>query len=257
MTTIPDLIFVAVFALVGPLVDYAVFWPAYRRLSEADPAWARSWLWASTVGHLWTVVAFGAALWAASDRSWTSFGLTVPEGWRLWTSVAVFLLLAAYHVLAVATLARSADARASLRQQFGVLAGLLPRTRTELYRFGGASLTAGFCEEFLYRGYFIWVFAPWLGWWGAAALSLPFFAVAHIYQGWNGVMRTGIAGAVFTLVVAIFDSLWPAIAIHALVDLGAGTMAWMALRDGSGVDAPDPSAESRLGNQIRTSEHYE
>ncbi len=98
------------------------------------------------------------------------------------------------------------------------------------------SLTAGFCEEFLYRGYFIWVFAPWLGWWGAAALSLLFFAIGHLYQGWNGVLRTGIVGAIFTLVVAIFDSLWPAIALHALLDLGQGMIAWLALREGQATD---------------------
>jgi uncharacterized protein len=69
------------------------------------------------------------------------------------------------------------------------------------------SITAGFCEEFLFRGYFIWVFAPWLGWWGAATLSLAIFAVAHIYQGWNGVLRTGIMGAVFTLLVWLSESL--------------------------------------------------
>ena len=43
--------------------------------------------------------------------------------------------------------------------------------------------------------------------------------------------RTGIVGAFFTLVVAIFNSLWPAIALHAVVDLAAGTMAWLALRE--------------------------
>lgn len=75
--------------------------------------------------------------------------------------------------------------------------------------------------------------APWLGWWGAAALPLSFFAVGHLYQEWNGVLRTGIVGALFTLVVAIFDSLWPAIALHALIDLDNGLMAWLALRDGS------------------------
>lgn len=111
----------------------------------------------------------------------------------------------------------------------------MPHTRTELYWFFGVSLTAGFCEEFLYRGYFIWVFAPWLGWWGAAALSVPFFAIAHVgvYQGWHGALRTGIVGAFFTLVVAIFNSLWPVIALHAVIDLGAGMMAWLALREGS------------------------
>ena len=98
-------------------------------------------------------------------------------------------------------------------------------------QFGGVSLTAGFCEEFLYRGYFIWVLAPWLGWWGAAALSVACFAAGHAYQGWNGVLRTGIVAVFFTLVVATFDSLWPAIALHALVDLAGGLAAWLAAQD--------------------------
>lgn len=258
MTTLPDLLYVALFAVAGPVIDCFVFWPAYRRLSQTDPAWARRWLWASAIGHQWTLVAFGAALWVASDRSWTSFGFSVPDGWRLWISIALFLLLAAYHVWAAATLARSSDARASLRQQFGPLTAVIPHTRTELYWFGGVSLTAGFCEEFLYRGYFIWAFAPWLGWWGAAALSLPFFAIphVHVYQGWNGVLRTGMVGALFTLVVAIFGSLWPAIALHALIDLGAGVMAWLALREGSakgGVVEMEQPTEPQSASGVQSS----
>jgi hypothetical protein len=46
-------------------------------------------------------------------------------------------------------------------------------------------------------------------------MSLTFFAIGHLYQGWNGVLRTGMVGAFLALVVAIFNSLWPA-------DLGAG-----------------------------------
>ena len=113
----------------------------------------------------------------------------------------------------------------------------MPQTRADLVLLGGVSLTAGFCEEFLYRGYFIWVLAPWLGWWGAAALSVAFFAAGHAYQGWNGVLRTGIVAVFFTLVVATFDSLWPAIALHALVDLAGGLAAWLAARrtGGSGI----------------------
>ncbi len=233
MTTLPDLLYVAFFAVAAPAIDYAVFWPAFRRRSQADPSRARRWLWGWAIGGAWPLVAVGAALWVANDRSWRSFGFSVPDGWRLWTSIALFLVLAAYHAYAVATLARSSEARASARQQVGTLTAVVPHTRTELYWFGGVSLTAGFCEEFLYRGYFIWVLAPWLGWWGAAALSLLFFAIGHLYQGWNGVLRTGMVGAFFTLVVAISGSLWPAIALHALIDLGSGMIAWLALREGS------------------------
>ncbi|HVJ80904.1 MAG TPA: type II CAAX endopeptidase family protein, partial [Planctomycetia bacterium] len=205
---------------------------------------ARRWLWAWAIFSAWPVVAVGAAIWTANDRSWTSFGFSVPEGWRLWTSLALFSLLAAYFVYTVAALALSAEAWASVRRQFGKLTDILPRTRTEMLWFGGVSLTAGFCEEFLFRGYFIWALAPWLGWWGAAAASVLTFGFWHLYQGWNGALRTGIVGALFTLTVAIFGSLWPAIALHALLDLGQGLIAWLALRDGdstgdaTGIDKP-------------------
>jgi len=190
MTTLLDVLFVALFAIVAPAIDYLTGWPAFRLRLEADPDRARRSLWTRAIVSGWALVAVGAALWEASDRSWKSFGLSVPAGWRLWTSIALFLLLVAYQVLAVVTLVQSSDERAKVRQQFETFAGVMPRTRAELRWFGGVSLTAGFCEEFLYRGYFVSVFSSWLGWWGAAALSLSCFAAGHAYQGWNGVLRT-------------------------------------------------------------------
>jgi membrane protease YdiL (CAAX protease family) len=125
----------------------------------------------------------------------------------------------------------NAETLANVRHQAETIAAMMPHTLREMYGWSVVSLTAGFCEEFLFRGYFIWGFAPWLGWWGAAALSLLIFAGWHAYQGWNGVLRTGIFGAIYTLTVAAFDSLWPAIAVHALTDIGSGAMAWLALRE--------------------------
>jgi len=250
MPTLADFLYVAYFAVVALVIDYRFFWPAFRRRSEADPARARRWLTAWTIGPAWVFVGIGAALWMANDRSWRSFGFSLPDGWRLWTSITLFLLLAAYHVWAIVSLVRSAEARASLRRQVGPLTAITPHTRTELYGFSAMSLTAGFCEEFLYRGYFICVCSPWLGWWGAAALSLLFFAIGHLYQGWNGVLRTGIVGAFFTLVVSIFGSLWPAIALHALIDVGAGVMSWLAQREGTAdgdvVELEQPAEASHL-----------
>ena len=226
-----DLLYVAYFAVVGPIIDYRFFWPAFQRRSQIDPGRARIWLCAWSIPGAWAGVAIGAALWLAQGRSWSSFGFSVPEGWRWWTSLAVCLLLVAYYAWTAVALARNVEARANARRQVGTLDAVVPHTQTELYWFSGMSLTAGFCEEFLFRGWFIWVCAPWLGWWGAAALSLAFFAGWHVYQGWGGVLKTGIVGACFTLIVALFGSLWPAIAVHALVDLGNGLIAWVVLRE--------------------------
>jgi hypothetical protein len=98
------------------------------------------------------------------------------------------------------------------------------------------SLSAGFSEELIFRGYLIWAFQPLLGLWGAAALSLVVFAAAHAYHGAAGALAAGVVGAFLTLMVVIFGSLWPAVAAHLLIDLQQGLAAWLVLQE-----APDPN----------------
>jgi membrane protease YdiL (CAAX protease family) len=105
-----------------------------------------------------------------------------------------------------------------------------PHTPSELGWWMALSLTAGVCEEFLFRGYLIWAFQPMFGLWGAAAFSVAVFAVAHAYQGVKGILATGIVGSLLTLVVLISGSLLPAMALHALIDIGQGLVAWLVFR---------------------------
>ncbi len=236
MPTPLDLLFVALFAVVFPLWDYFISWPSFRRKSEANPDRARKQLWITSIVCAWPLVAVGAALWMSNARPWSALGFSVPEGWRLWVSIVLVLLLVTYIVQATAAIVRDPKIRANVRQQSGKVASLMPQNRSEMVWFGGVSLTAGFCEEFLFRGYLIWSLAPWLGWWGAAAVSVLIFAFGHAYQGWSGIVGTGIAGVFFTLTVALFGSLWPAIILHFLWDLAMGLIAWLALREEQAVD---------------------
>src|SRR5690606_23101736 len=83
MTPVLDLVYVTLFAVVAPVMDYLVFWRAFRRRADADPARVRVWLWTWTIVWAWAVVAIGLALWIASGRPWALLGLTLPKGWRL------------------------------------------------------------------------------------------------------------------------------------------------------------------------------
>jgi uncharacterized protein len=111
---------------------------------------------------------------------------------------------------------------------------IAPHTRSELLVFLALSLSAGLCEEFVFRGYLLWAFRPPLGLWGAAGFALVVFAAAHAYQGLQGVLATAIVGAVMTLVVLVFDSLLPAMILHALIDINQGLLGWLVLREVSG-----------------------
>lgn len=229
MTTL-DLLYVALLAAAF-LLDGFVLWPSFLRRSKDHPARARLWVWSFWMAMLWSLVCAGVAVWLANDRTWATLGLTAVRGWPSWVAIGLFAALAIAYGRSFAKLARATDAQlAGLRNRFGDLAAMLPHTRPELRWFVALSLSAGFCEEFIFRGYLIWFFNPLLGSWGAAATSVLLFAAAHAYQGIGGVVKTGIIGAAMTLMVLAFASLWPAIAIHALVDIGAGVTAWLILR---------------------------
>jgi membrane protease YdiL (CAAX protease family) len=215
----------------GLLIDHFVSWPAFLRRSQRDQPSARRWLWSVWMTLLWALVVVGIALWLSNERAWLTLGMTVPKGWRLWGSVVLVVGFALQQMRTAARIARISGPKPKLRAQLGKLSIALPHSPDELRWFVAVSLTAGFCEEFLFRGYLIWAFEPLLGWWGAAALSLSVFAAAHAYQGKAGAITSGLVGGGFTLLVALTGSLVPAMVLHALVDIFSGVIAWLILRD--------------------------
>jgi membrane protease YdiL (CAAX protease family) len=230
MTT-PDLLYVAVIAI-ALLLDHFALWPAFLRRSHADPGRARVWLWSRWMSMLWTLVAAGVALWVFEARAWRSLRLIVPQGWRLLGAIGLVSVLAITYTRTAVKVARSSRSRRiRVQKQFGSVAVALPHTQYELGWFVALSLSAGFCEEFIFRGYLIWAFQWVLGLWGAAALSAVVFTAAHAYQGPKGMAGAGIAGSLLTVVVLTSGSLFPAIASHAILDIGQGVLAWLVLRE--------------------------
>jgi uncharacterized protein len=99
---------------------------------------------------------------------------------------------------------------------------LLPRTPGERRLFTLVGVTAGVCEEWLYRGFFLAVVAAVAGGAPAGVLVLVAgvgFGLAHAYQGVGGVLLTGILGGVFAALYLGTGSLLLPVLLHAVVDL--------------------------------------
>lgn len=229
LMTTADALYLALIAI-GLFIDSFVLWPRFLRRSEAEPARARVWLWSSTIVLLWTLVAAGVALWMLERRSWAELRLVAPHGWRILGTIGLLLAVAIYYARTVATIARARRSKKRIKFPKNA-ARRAPHTRTELAWWMALSVSAGICEEFIFRGYLIWVLQPALGLWLAAAASLIVFAAAHSYQGAKGVVAVGVVGGLLTLIVVGFGSLVPAIAVHMFADAGEGFVAWLALRD--------------------------
>jgi membrane protease YdiL (CAAX protease family) len=105
----------------------------------------------------------------------------------------------------------------------GLMDALMPRTPEERRLFAGLSLSAGWGEEMAYRGYLpaALVVAGLPVWWAMGAAAAV-FGLLHTYQGPSGVVRTAAVGFLLGSSVILTESIFPAMAAHALLDLVLG-----------------------------------
>jgi CAAX protease family protein len=219
---------IVLFAIVGPLRGRVEIANLRRAIERAVPD-ARRNSYRGTILYQWVATVLLLGAWIVLDRSWSDVGL-VPRaaGWQ-WLAIAASLLATAVLGWQCLRIAKDADKHQKLRDELGHITEFLPHTAAELRRFGWLSLTAGICEEILYRGLLLGALSPVIGLWPAVLLSSVIFGLGHSYQGLSGVLRTGAVGLVLTLVVVFTGSLFVAMVAHALLDLLQGRMIHAAL----------------------------
>jgi membrane protease YdiL (CAAX protease family) len=233
MPTNLDYLYLVSIAVIWPLYEYFVDWPEIQRLFGERQRSARARMYRRSITTQWALVAAGVLLWEVKDRDWSPLRLGLPERWRMWLAILLVVLLAALQGMQALKVLRNPELRAHLREMLtkSDLANLLPHTKEEFKMFVAASFTAGVCEEFLFRGFFIVILAPELGWWPSAALGIVVFGVLHAYQGKSGIVRTALVGALMTFVLVATQSLVTAMVLHMLIDGGSGLVTWIALRE--------------------------
>ena len=85
------------------------------------------------------------------------------------------------------------------------------------------SASAGFCEEFVFRGYLQRQLAAltrhaWLG----ILASAVVFGAGHLYQGWRSVILITVYGLLFGVLAHLVRSLRPGMIVHAWQDMFSG-----------------------------------
>lgn len=109
------------------------------------------------------------------------------------------------------------------------LAALAPNTAAELLLWISLSVSAGFVEEIVFRGYFLHQFAAPLH---AVALGVAgsslVFGLSHAYEGAAGMFAITVYGALFCGVAILRRSLRPGMIAHAWHDIFSGVMLALA-----------------------------
>jgi CAAX protease family protein len=236
--TFDHVLFVLI-ALVSPVVDKVWLYPWLTRATEAGVPGARARAYLIGILGQWIPVGVVLAFWVSRGRPLTVLGLGLGSplglGIGLALAAAVLVLLGLQH----RTLMARPEKLALVLPQVTSARPLIPHTPGELRGFKLLSITAGVCEELMYRGYIWRYLAVWTGPWTAAAISSILFGAGHLYMDRKAAVRAGIVGAVMAGIVLGCGSLWPAMLIHAAIDINSGSLTFHALRRSQG-GSPEP-----------------
>lgn len=234
-----------IFAVLGVILPWRGRAKLKKLLEQLNMSGAdRLALYTSTITFQWFMALVTA--WRAWARGLTlaQLGLLHQGHWRI--LLAAMFGAAILGGLQWLNLRRMGRAKVNVPGFMRLLATrILPRSRKEFGVYILLALSAGLCEEFLYRGFAMaalsrWGLSPWI----TVLLSSALFGLAHLYQGLGGFVSTLVIGTVFGSARIAYDALAPEMAWHAAFDAVAGLAGPRYLLQ------PEPSVE---GEEIRSS----
>ena len=199
----------------------------HRRFETAARRYddARRWLYRRLLLLEWSLAALCAAAVLLAPRvDAAAVGVRPPDGARGWLIAAAAVALAgAFVVLTARQVARSGG-EAELPAGSEPVVAMLPRTPVERRLFTIVAVTAGVCEELIFRGFLTALLAallPDAPIWVCALGSAVVFGLAHLYQGAQGVISTFLVGIVLGGLYVVTGSLLAPVLVHALIDVRA------------------------------------
>ncbi len=178
-----------------------------------------------TVLDLWIKATLMVGYWAFLDRSWAELGLGLPAGRGLRLSLWAVGIGLGVMVGQYVHLVRAGD-DAKLPAGIQEVGYMMPLTERDSRWFSGLSVTAGICEELIFRGFLLAYFGTWFDWPLALLCSSLIFGLGHSYQGPAGVLKTALVGAAFGGLVLATGSVWASMILHAATDWLAGLITY-------------------------------
>lgn len=193
--------------------------------------------YATTTFGQWIPVIILFVVVALSDITFADIGFTLPS-FNLHPLLTISILVAAclwfayflYMIIAFLVSARHRQRRNELlvKKANGndyydlVISKLMtPKSKTEKRWWFPLSLSAGICEEIIWRGAFVFLIAsifPNIPIYLIFVIAVALFGMAHFYQGTKGFILTTLVGAFFTLIFIASGTLIFVVAIHFLQD---------------------------------------
>ena len=215
----------AIYAIVAaPWIGRVLYQQALRGMRAGDPL-AKVRMYRQIV--IEQIVTTALALWLCFSGAvpFVKLGLGAPYSW--WLSAGLAVSLSA--LLLWSGIRLRAKAQKIREKLKGRAEALLPSTAPEQHWFAAVSIGAGISEELVFRGFLFFYLALWfphINSLECALLTSLVFGMGHLYQGWKGILSTGLVGLVFAGLYVLTGNLLVPIVVHATMDLRALLIFW-------------------------------
>ncbi len=173
-----------------------------------------------------------AVLWFRGE-TWRELRLFRRLPWKqlmLWIAVALGVTYLLGNFVVTPLLKQMGVAPTDVSALSFLIHGSLPNYLLFLIPVSWGS--AAFGEELLVRGYLLHRLESLSNTWVAVVAQAAIFALAHLYQGWMGVINIFVLALIFGVVfIRCGRSLWPLIIAHGLIDTIAITLIYIGRTD--------------------------
>lgn len=178
-------------------------------------AQSRIALYASSIVSLWVLatITWFVARASAFDPALLGLRLLALPHSLLWAFALAFMGVGVMY----------ATRNVGMTAEDSVLAHLIPVTAAERTAFVLVALTAGVCEELVFRGFLQTALTYATGSsFIALLLGSTAFGIVHAYQEPAGVFRAALLGALLAVPVVITGSIYPSMVAHFAIDVAGG-----------------------------------
>ncbi len=210
---------VSVLAILAAFCGWGAFNAAHLRATGSAHHLA---IYLQTFAFEWLLLAF--IIWGVRRRG-APLASVLGERWssshEFWHDLRVAAGYWAVSLIALGLLSHFLG----IRMQRENVRFLLPRGPVEIALWVAVAVTAGICEEAIFRGYLQRQFLAWTGYAPAAiVLGSVAFGAGHIYQGYRSAVLITCYGAMFGVLAHWRKTVRPGMIAHAWQDTLSGIL---------------------------------
>lgn len=213
------------------LIGILVFFPLIDVINAKFKSQSKNIEFIKISISLWIPTIFLLYLYYANILSVASIPYKVTDSWQNILAISLIIIAISYLILLIKSITENKEQKQEVAKNFASFIDILPETKNQLLVFTLIlSVSAGVCEEIIFRGYLFPLLDGYIGTVGAVIISSVVFGLWHIYLGWNEVLRTSIMGAIFCGVYLFTGNIIIPIILHIFIDVYSGVLCYFAMK---------------------------